>query len=337
MCSPFLLVFVKDFLNVRRWAGLLLALTAMGGSVPVQAVAAPTSGRFELLRMRDLRVATVAYRLSTTNAPLCARLLTPALGFTLHGIEQYAPADRVAAARIFALGENVGVMGVVSGSPAERAGLRAGDQLVSVNGRDLGIHVQGDTPTRASVDTVQRLLVDAMRRGAVSLRVTAGEKTRDVQFAAAQGCPSTVELIPGAALNAWADGGRVMVSEGLLDKCLTDDDLALVIGHELAHNLLHHRRRLAAEGIVANSLLPMTGAASQAIRDTEEEADRTGVALATAAGYDLAGAPSFLGTLFDPAVAVAATHPDATRRLLLLRTAIDAARLGRERRSPFSG
>jgi predicted Zn-dependent protease len=175
-----------------------------------------------------------------------------------------------------------------------------------------------------------------MQRGSVTLRVTAEGRTRDVTFTATRGCPSNVELVPGEAVNAWADGTRVIVSEGLLDKCASDADLALVIGHEMAHNLLHHRRRLGADRIVANSLLPMTGAASQEIRETEEEADRVGAGLAIAAAYDLADFETFMTTLVNPRIQVAGTHPEPSRRLLLLRAAIDEARHGLARRAMLS-
>jgi len=119
-----------------------------------------------------------------------------------------------------------------------------------------------------------------------------------------------------------------MVSEGLVRHSATDDDLALVIGHEMAHNLLHHRRRLAAEGVLANRLLPLTEAGTAAMRETEEEADRLAVSLAANASYDLSGAASFLTELMDGTGAVATTHPDPARRLTLLRSAIADVRSG---------
>jgi len=224
--------------------------------------------------------------------------------------------------RVFGLGQSVAVMAVVSGSPAERAGLRAGDQLLAVNDRVLDSGNVTAEPTRAAVDRAQSILVEEMRRGPVVLRVSGPGGDRKVTFLAETGCPSNVELIPGPELNAWADGTRVMVSEGLVRHSATDDDLALVIGHEMAHNLLHHRRRLAAEGVLASGLLPLTEAGTAAMRETEEEADRLAVSLATNASYDLSGAASFLTELMDGTGAVATTHPDPARRLMLLRSAI---------------
>ena len=94
-------------------------------------------------------------------------------------------------------------------------------------------------------------------------------------------------LIPGDAVNAWADGARIVVGEGLLRRCGSDADLALIVAHEMAHNLLHHRQRLAALGVSADPSAPVSTAAAVQVRETEEEADRLAVQLASEAGYDL--------------------------------------------------
>ncbi|RYD50215.1 MAG: hypothetical protein EOP60_12290 [Sphingomonadales bacterium] len=295
---------------------------AAGFATPALAAPHVAHGRFERLRDQDLRVATVAYRLATANAARCENAMVPQLGFVLHSIDQYGLADRDDAARSFGLGRQVGVMAVVGGSPAAAAGLVAGDRLVSVNRRDLGV-VSGETaPSLASVNRAQAILAEEMSRGAVSLRVAGARGERVVSFLSAMGCPSRVELIPGEQVNAWADGARVMIGEGLLRRCNTDDELALVIAHEMAHNLLNHLHRLAAEGIFTNGLLPMTEAGSAAMRQTEEEADQLAVKLVGAAKFDLAGAEAFMSSLLNRDFAVVASHPARDRRLMLLRAAI---------------
>jgi hypothetical protein len=281
----------------------------------------------------------VAYRLSIANAERCAHVLAPQAGFALHDIAQYAPADRVDAARAFRLDDEPGVMAVVVGSPAERAGLRAGDRLRAVNGELLAQGTPDNVPTRAGVERAQRILEAAMRDGPVLLQVSTNAGDRTVRFVAEPGCPANAELIPGDAVNAWADGERVMVSEGLLRACVTDGDLALVIGHEMAHNLLHHRRWLAAEGVATNTLLPAAAGSRDMrdLRETEEQADRLAVGLADAAGYDLGDAESFMRGLLRDDLPVASTHPARDRRLILLRAALIEARQGRALSGTLTG
>lgn len=222
-------------------------------------------------------------------------------------------------------------MAVVAGSPAQRAGLLADDQLVAVNGRALSAATlsRNAVATRAPVEFAQRVLSEEMAKGEVILRVSRASGYHDVRFTAASGCASRVELVTGGEVNAWTDGRQVTVGDGILARCRTDGDLALVIGHELAHNLLRHGERPAASGS-AGQPLRLTGTGSAATRETEEEADRLAVRMARAAEYDLSGALSFLTALLedDGEARGDGTHPAPARRLALLEAEIAAADAG---------
>lgn len=315
-----------------RFRGLVALVVVLGAAwaLPVSATPGPPLGRWEKLRAEDLRVADVTYKLSLAGAGagLCRGALAPQPGFVLHGIGQYEAADQPEAARRFGLGSYVGVMAVVAGSPAQRAGLTANDQLVSANGRALSgpATTSNADPAGAPVERARRILAEEMGKGEVLLRVSGASGLRTVRFTADAGCAANVELVTGTEVNAWADGRQVLVSDGLVAHCATDGDLALVIGHELAHNFLHHSQRLAASGS-ASRRLRLTGTGSAEMRQTEEEADRLGVRLASAAAYDLSDSLSFLTALLeaDGAGRAAGTHPAPARRLALLRAEIAAA------------
>lgn len=115
-------------------------------------------------------------------------------------------------------------------------------------------------------------------------------------------------------VNAWCmAGGRMAVYTGLFEQlALTDDELAQIMGHEIAHALAHHTAErmsralainvgvLAAGAASDDSQVAMSGAAVAAklalelpnSRTAEREADRIGLELATRAGYDPAAAVS---------------------------------------------
>lgn len=119
-------------------------------------------------------------------------------------------------------------------------------------------------------------------------------------------------VISSNDLNAWCmPGGKMAVYTGLIDKlALTDDELAAVMGHEIAHALREHGREkvgqaagvdLAATiggligayyGVDANVGKSVLGAAGELAfmrpnsRGMEQEADRVGVELAARAGFD---------------------------------------------------
>lgn len=109
-------------------------------------------------------------------------------------------------------------------------------------------------------------------------------------------------------VNAWCmAGGRMAIYTGLISKVdPTDDELAQVMGHEIAHALANHTAEkmsiamatqigvLAAGVSSDNPGLAMSGAAVAATlaiglpnsRTAESEADQIGIELAARAGYD---------------------------------------------------
>ena len=124
----------------------------------------------------------------------------------------------------------------------------------------------------------------------------------------APGWPWEVNVIRSDELNAWCmPGGKIAFYSGLITKLqLTDDEIAAVMGHEIAHALREHARERASEQAtsqlalgIAVTLLGggqgMMDMASMAYGVTvglphsrlhETEADRMGVELAARAGYD---------------------------------------------------
>jgi predicted Zn-dependent protease len=109
-------------------------------------------------------------------------------------------------------------------------------------------------------------------------------------------------------VNAWAmAGGKMALYTGLVEKLqATDDELAQVLGHEIAHALAKHSAEkmsvamassigVAAVGVLSdNNKLALPGAALAAAlavqmpnsRAAESEADQIGIELAAKAGYD---------------------------------------------------
>jgi predicted Zn-dependent protease len=117
-----------------------------------------------------------------------------------------------------------------------------------------------------------------------------------------------VNVLQSEQLNAWCmPGGKIVFYSGIITRLqLSDDEIAAIMGHEIAHALREHARERASEQQAAGLLIELGAAilgAGQVGSDLgqtaykvavgmpnsrahETEADRIGVELAARAGYD---------------------------------------------------
>lgn len=254
----------------RRRSGALLALCLIA--------AAPAPDRASALRSLvalDLRVARIGYRLSTANVALCPRRV-PQTGMVLHDLQQYSGDDRKAAAATFGLGATPAISGVVLGSVADQAGLRAGDNVLALDGQPLGSSDRKDPYARiAKIET-------ATESGPTILLVDRPDHPLPFLISGTPGCAARVQVVPGRSLNAHADGTYVQLTDAVAHYAANDDELAAIIAHEMAHIFLGHKERLDREG-----------RGGSAIRKTEIEADKLSITLLKDAGYDPRAAARF--------------------------------------------
>lgn len=157
----------------------------------------------------------------------------------------------------------------------------------------------------------------------------------------AQGWKWEVNVLESPEVNAWCmPGGKIAVYSGLINKLnVTDDELAAVMGHEIAHALREHSRERASEQAVAGigiSILATVAGVGQLgqkgmeyayqgllglpnSRAHETEADRMGVELAARAGYDPRAAISLWRKMGEVAGGeppkFMSTHPPRAERM----------------------
>ena len=111
---------------------LSLAVACLVAAVPgIARAQALDATMMEAIREADMTLAVTGFRLSTANAALCDRL-EPGHGMQFHTLAQYAVDNRGLVATHFAFAGTLAVEGIVPGSPAERADIRADDSVVSV-------------------------------------------------------------------------------------------------------------------------------------------------------------------------------------------------------------
>lgn len=147
-------------------------------------------------------------------------------------------------------------------------------------------------------------------------------------------------MLTSKELNAWCmAGGKIAIYTGLIEQLkLTDNEIAAVMGHEIAHALREHARERISKSVVTGIGVSVAGAllgvgeAGQSLmgqvakvtfelpnsRLHETEADRIGVELAARAGFD----PRAAVTLWDKMAGQSngappewlLTHPSHTSR-----------------------
>ena len=130
-----------------------------------------------------------------------------------------------------------------------------------------------------------------------------GVGERLVRFAPRRSFDYRFAVVDQFEPNAFAlPGGFIFVSRGLIALVKTEDELANVLGHEIAHAANRHASAIQAVGSRSNPFaMPRLQMARLAAygRDQERTADQDGQRMAARAGYDPMGLSDFLHRLRD--------------------------------------
>jgi hypothetical protein len=310
-----------------RLGSLMIALIPM---VLGQHVAARSEADFDTVLRQDMRLAATAERMLQANRALC-RSHMPMTGLVLHSSDQY----REGWSNAFVNGP-IAIATIVPGSPAAAAGLEPRDGLAAIGPMRMeGLRAEGQAPLR---DSAFAVLAEQRPEAAIILSAVRDGQERTVVLDAPRGCRALVEIRTTNELAARSDGRVIQVNYGLA-AVATDDELAVVFAHELAHLVLEHRRRLEAAG-VSKGFFGEFGRNQSLNRQVEVEADRLSVHLLANAGYDPALAPAFwrssLGRRVSGGLLRSSTYPSAEARARLIESEI-AAYLGNGARLTWPG
>ncbi|MFN9162495.1 MAG: M48 family metalloprotease [Alphaproteobacteria bacterium] len=279
----------------------------MGLSTPAPAPGPAVTEGIDTYMHQRMRVESVGFRLRQAAAPTCARqgATRNDIGIVVWSLANFPnPDDRARLQRIFSLTQAVTVALAVEDGPARKAGIRPGQVITHVDGVGLPTG-QGATARFISLSN------EAAGRGSVTLRLAGGQE-RTIRPTPV--CASPVLLVRSEDLNAATDGNALAITTGLYGLLRSDDEIAVILGHELAHILLGHTK---------------AGPAEDPAR--EIDADRTGLELAASAGFDIDAAPALwkrLNTL-QLAAGLSATHPTGPAREAAIRKAVEEIRRSR--------
>ena len=258
---------------------------------------------FEQRSRLQARFYPIADKVLSANSDLCENTRLD-IGVVTESAEDFPKKLREAAKRELGLTETPQVTYVRPGSPAEEAGINIGDRL-SLNGSD-------------PVSGHSREFEAAINSGQ-TITIMSGERNRDVVFEPETRCDYQLRLKMSAAINAYANGKAIVMNAGMMNFAASDDELAYVIGHELAHNTQGHIRKT-----ITNFVL--SGFATRYTRPFESEADYVGLYYMARAGYDPEGVEDMWRRLAQQSlrpVYKAKTHPTFPTRTVRIKAARD--------------
>ena len=238
--------------------------------------------------------------------------------------------------QMFGLGAEVTLSQVVKNSPGDKAGLRKGDVLISVNGVRLATGRQG-------LKQASDLLKQAGLRPS-QIHFMRGGKIANTMLTPVQACDFGVYIDQKSSnINAYADGQNIVISRGMMRFAENDTELALVIAHELAHNAMTHVDKkktnaltgalgglaidalLGAAGVSTGGQFGQAGMQAGALSHSvafEQEADYIGMYFMARAGFDTANVATFWRRMAvehgNAAIEIRRTHPTSPERFVAI-------------------
>jgi predicted Zn-dependent protease len=224
-----------------------------------------------------------------------------------------------------------------------------------ITGRQQAMMVSDAAAAQQSSQAYSQLISQARQKGALDEDTGSLQRvqsiTKPLVAEAVKMRPETgswhwdVHVLKSNEINAWCmAGGKMAVYTGLLQKIQpTDDELAQVMGHEIAHALLSHQAEKMSRaqmqkmgvglGVLAGAMFGynlsgMAGLADSLAtvglqlpnsREAEAEADSVGIEMAAKAGYN----PQAAVTLWKKMLATGggtspdwlSTHPNPESRI----------------------
>ncbi len=241
------------------------------------------------------------------------------------------------------LGSRVSIIDIVKDSPADKAGLALGDVIIEV---DDFIFPEGKNALKkiskhfkdVEEKQVKRIKVD--RKGEI-LKFNVNQKKI---------CNYPIIFTQDKIVNAYADGKSIIMTQGMVDYARDDNEIAMVIAHELAHNDRGHldakKKNTLIMGSIGFILDLMTiyysgGTAGGDAQNTElwskigsqaysvefeKDADYGGVYYAYRAGYDISQVKNFwerIGSENPKQIAISSTHPATAERYLQIEKTVE--------------
>lgn len=302
----------------------------------------------QTLFLQEQRLNRVAFPLLMVASDLNTKNVRPYLGFQYRNMPAMPKDYRQAGARLYGMDNTLQIIEVVPESPADLAGLQPGDKLVSLDGHPFPKGRRANLKMlrflKKHLAAGQPSVISVLRDGEeMNLMVTPVNVSDFYLFF----------LYQDAGFNAYADGKSMYFTSGILSFAQSDDALALIIGHELAHNVMTHMRAKKANYLLG-SILDLAAAAGgvdtqnafgkiafQAhSKKFEQEADYVGLYIMARAGIEIQESANFwrrFAAEIPKGVrrSFLSSHPTSPERFLAMEQTIEEIQLKRQAGLPI--
>jgi len=286
------------------------------------------------------RLQVVTSRIITNGADLCADKVSGYYGFNWWNQNSLGDSLREASKTRYNLGEAYTILNVPDGSPAKKADIREGDVIVSLN--DWLVPIGAGTDKQLN----QKILDFGKNLTPLEMTVLRNGTELKATITPVKACDFRVALVPDDVKNAYADGKNIVVYKGMMDFFKSDDEAALVVSHELAHNAMKHidaQQKNAMVGGLLGLLLDIAAAtagvntngdfsrmgagitASAYSVEFEQEADYVGLYFMKKANYDIDNAAAFwrrMAITNSQAITMKSSHPTTPQRFVAIEAAV---------------
>ena len=282
------------------------------------------------VKARYERLQKVGYPILKNSSELCENTIN-SLGVMFNAYvtsDKYSDIEK----EVYEIDDRLLLTYVIPSSSAFKSGLRSNDEIVSIN--DI----------KATIDKEKfHKELEKLRAKSDSLKVIykrQGEE-RVATFDPDLICNYPILLVQNDSVNAFANGSQIGITTGMIRFAQEDEQLGLVIAHELGHNIMDHISKLRTNsllGTIVDLAAAYYGVNTQGVfgqagarmysQEFEAEADYVGIYYMERAGYSIDNVADFWR---DMAVehpgsinqSHASTHPATPERFLEINAAIE--------------
>lgn len=288
---------------------------------------------FNSYRRHQTRFFDVAFRILKDNAELCGDATRLESGIHVATANSMAEEYREVA-RTEGITERLNIIAVMDSLPAALVGIRVGDEIVKIDGRRAGLGQSG-------FDRFWTMYEESIKNnGTIDLEILRNGETLNFRLSPVSVCDYGLHLAISDQVNAFADGENVLLTTGMLRFTESDDALALIVAHELGHNIMGHirkkKRNSLLGGLIGAVVKTTTGidaienlmgvGAGAFSQDFEAEADYVGAYYASRAGFNLTEGVNLwrlMATEHPQSIdLMGSTHPSTARRFLSIENTI---------------